>query len=501
MGGRRDVLGRASGALGAVGVAALAFGCESSSGPPPVVEDPRPPTPAAWDRPVTRPAEREAAALRADCKYTAGALPAETLGAERPVGKEIPIETIVVLMQENRSFDHYFGHLGRYAGRSDIAAAPEDATNPGRSGPASSATYAWQHAPHHCFLDTAHGWAASHAQYADGKMDGFFETNDDTKGEVIDNPTLALRSGERAMWWYDERDIPYYYALAKAFGVGDHYFASVMGPTWPNRMYLFAATSFGLAANTLPDMSGYPFPERDAVVLDQLDRRHVDWRFYTAGGPPGVSCILAPELHKRWGRDVVHTIEDFFADAAAGTLPPVVFVDPNFLKTGDPEGEDEHPPSHLQVGQRFVAGVVRALTQSPQWKRAALFITYDEHGGLYDHMPPPKACPPDDKPPVQKDGTPAGGAFDSYGFRVPFMVVSPYARRGYVSHAVLDHTSILRFIQAKHGIPALTARDANADVPLDFFDFAAPPDVSVPPLPEPTVDPGELSYCKATFKR
>ena len=213
------------------------------------------------------------------------------------------------------------------------------------------------------------------------------------------------------------------------------------------------------------------------------ERYHGGWRV----------LAVEPDAHLQ--------VEDFFADAAAGTLPPVVFVDPNFLKTGDPEGEDEHPPSHLQVGQRFVAGVVRALTQSPQWKRAALFITYDEHGGLYDHMPPPRACPPDDKPPVQKDGTPAGGAFDTYGFRVPFMVVSPYARRGYVSHAVLDHTSILRFIQAKHGIPALTARDANADVPLDFFDFASPPDVSVPPLPEPTVDPGELSYCKATFKR
>lgn len=498
--GARASRGPRGSALAALSCLALGAACDSGA-PPEAAVDPRPPTPATWDRDVTRRPEVEAAASRASCTYRPGALPAETLGAEIPVGKDLPIDTIVVLMQENRSFDHYFGHFGRYAGRTDVTAAPEDASNPERSGPASSARHAWQHAPHHCFLDTAHSWQANRTQLADGRMDGFFEASHEVKGEVLPDPTAALKSGERAMWWYDERDIPYYYALAKAFALGDHYFASVLGPTWPNRMYLFAGTSFGLGANTFPDVSHLPFPERDAVVLDQLDRRRVDWIFYTAGGPPGVSAILAPQLHTRWGRDVVRPIDELYADAAAGRLPPVVFVDPNFLRTGDPEGNDEHPPSHLQVGQRFVAGVLSALMKGPQWGRMAIFLTYDEHGGLYDHLAPPPACPPDDARPRDKSGAPLDGAFDRYGFRVPLLVVSPWVKRGHVSHAVLDHTSLLRFIQARHGLPALTARDANAMIPLDFFDFARTPDASIPALPEPAVDDGELTYCKATFAR
>ena len=131
--------------------------------------------------------------------------------------------------------------------------------------------------------------------------------------------------------------------------------------------------------------------------------------------------------------------------------------------------------------------------------KLAFFITYDEHGGIYDHVPPPKACAPDDKPPIDKNGEKLDGAFDRYGMRVPFLVVSPYAKRGYVSHGVYDHASILRFIQAKHRLPALTARDANAAVPTDFFDFQSPPNLGIPPLAEAVVDPAEKQYCDQTF--
>ncbi|MBX3191246.1 MAG: alkaline phosphatase family protein [Labilithrix sp.] len=467
----------------------------------PPAPDPRPPTPPEWDRAVTRPDEATAAADRAACKFGRGALPDETLGASIPMGKDIPIETIVVLMQENRSFDHYFGKFGKYAGRADFAGAPDDATNPDRTGPVSSGSHPWQQAAHHCFLDTNHGWVGTHTQINGGKMDGFYETNHDIKGEVMPDPTMALRDGERAMWWYDERQIPYYYALAKAFGIGDHYFCSVPGPTLPNRMYLFAATSFGQTSNVFPDIGAYPFPANDAVILDELDKRHVDWKLYTSGGPAGAAAVLSVQLPVRYNRDVTFPIEDFYRDAAEGKLPPVVYVDPNFLKTGDPDNDDEHPPSNLQIGQRFVSKVVDALMKSPQWGKLALFITYDEHGGLYDHMPPPKACVPDDKPLIDKQGNPLAGAFDSYGVRVPMIVVSPWAKRGHVSHDVYDHASILRFIQAKHRLPALTARDANALVPIDFFDFASPPNLSIPALPEAVVDPGEMTYCDQTFKR
>jgi phospholipase C len=487
--------------LGAIALGAA--GCSTDDPTePPAAPDPRPPAPAEWDRAVTRPDEATAAASRDACKFARGALPDETLGAGTPTGKDIPIETIVVLMQENRSFDHYFGHFGKYAGRTDVAGAPEDATNPDRVGPVSSSKHKWQRAPHYCFLDTEHGWDGTRLQYNDGKMDGFYETNHGIKGEVMPSPEQALRDGERALYWYDEREIPYYYALAKAFGIGDHYFSSLQGPTWPNRMYLFAGTSFGFTQNRgFPDLTPYPFPQNDAVVLDELDKRHVDWKFYSAGGPPGLAVVLGVNLPTRYGRDILYTIDEFFKDAADGKLPPVVFLDPDFTKTGDPAGNDEHPPANLQVGQRFTSKIVDALFKSPQWSKLALFVTYDEHGGIYDHLPPPKACAPDDKLPTDRDGNRVEGAFDRYGMRVPFLVVSPYARRGFVGHGVYDHASIMRFIQAKHRLPALTARDANALAPIEFFDFQSPPNLELPQLPEAVVEPGEMQYCDQTFAR
>lgn len=465
--------------------------------PPP---DPRPPTPAEWDRAVTRTDEASAAASRGACKFARGALPDETLGMGVPTGSDIPIETIVVLMQENRSFDHYFGHFGKYAGRTDVESAPEDASNPDTAG-GTTGVHKWQHAQHLCFLDTNHEWDGSHEQFDDGKNDGFFATNDGNPGETVPNPSTAMKSGERAMWWYDERELPYYYALAKAFGIGDHYFCSLLGPTWPNRMYLWSATSFGNTDNVFANVDAYPFPQNDAVILDELDKRHVDWKLYTSGGPSGVTTVLGIQLPVRYGRDVLFTMDDFFRDAADGKLPPVVYLDANFTRTGAPDSEDEHPPADIHVGQQFTSKIVDALFKSPQWGKLAFFVTYDEHGGLYDHVPPPRACVPDEKKPVDKQGKPIEGAFDRYGFRVPLLVVSPYAKRGYVGHGVYDHTSILRFIQAKHRLPALTARDANALVPTEFFDFQSPPNLAVPQLPAAALDPAEMQYCAQTFAR
>jgi phospholipase C len=478
-------------------VTTLAFSC-SEELPKPLSTDTadaavdmRPPTPPEWDRAVTRESEAQAASDRAACKFKRGDLADESLGAEVPVGKDIPIDTIVVIVQENRSFDQYFGHFGKYAGRTDVEAAPETTTNPEDVTDAGSPTHPWQHGPHLCAADTDHSWKGSHLEYDDGKNDGFFQANHaPAKGE----------DGERALWWYDERDIPYYYAVAKEFGIADHYHCSLLGPTWPNRMYVVAGTSFGYADNgTFPSLDAYPFPANDIMLFDELEKRHVDWKFFTGGGPPGATVVAGLTVGTRWNRDVVDSIEDFEQLAQAGTLPSVAFVDADFTKESDPAAEDEHPPADVQVGQRFVARVISALTKSPQWKRSALFVTYDENGGLYDHVPPPAACPPDDKPPVDRNGRALTGAFDRYGFRVPLLVVSPYTKKGYVSHVTYDHTSVLRFIQARFRVPALTSRDANAAIPLDFFDFANPPNLVPPALPEPTVDDAELGYCKSTF--
>ena len=360
----------------------------------------------------------------------------------------------------------------------------------------------WHRAEHMCFLDTNHEWSGSHAQYDDGKMDGFYETNHGEKGEVLPAPATSLRDGGRAMTWYDERELPYYYALAKSFGLGDHYFCSLLGPTWPNRMYLFAATSFGQTTNTFADIGAHPFPQSDAVVLDELDKRHVDWKLYTAGGSAGRHHRprgAAPRplraqrplhdgglLRRRRGRQ-----------APAGRLPRR-----ELHADGQPRRRGRAPA---------VERAGRAALHEPHRRRALQEPAVEQARVLHDvrrarrasttTSRPRKACAPDEKTPLDKNGAKQGGAFDRYGMRVPFLVVSPYAKRGYVSHGVYDHSSIVRFIQAKHRLPALTARDANAAIPTDFFDFQSPPNLDIPGLPEAVVDPAEKQYCDQTFAK
>ena len=170
-------------------------------------------------------------------------------------------------------------------------------------------------------------------------------------------------------------------------------------------------------------------------------------------------------------------------------------------------GTDEHPPGDIQAGEQFASTIIRALMNSSQWKDSVLFHVYDEHGGTYDHVAPPDACPPDELAPmlsgnddpsfaVDSRGNKLG--FDKLGFRVPVIVVSPYAKRHYVSHKTYDHTSITRFIEAKFKLPALTNRDANANPMFDFFDFGHP-NTTVPQLAEAQIDPTALDACLKLF--
>jgi phospholipase C len=188
-------------------------------------------------------------------------------------------------------------------------------------------------------------------------------------------------------------------------------------------------------------------------------------------------------------------VAQYFSDAAAGTLPQVSFVDPIFASTANVE-TDEHPPANIQIGQQFAASVIDALMKSPLWSRSVLFITYDEHGGYYDHVPPPPACVPDDIPPRLAVGD-FNAQFDAYGVRVPVAVISPYAKKHFVSHVVHDHTSILRFVETRFDLPALTRRDANADPMLEFFDFSKAKFATPPKLPTPKVDPAKEAACNA----
>jgi phospholipase C len=439
------------------------------------------PGPAEWNRDVEPPADAEAEAQRAACGYAAGALPAETQGESRPTGRDVPIDHVIVVMMENRSFDHYFQKLPEH-GQPDVEVAPEGFTNPDLEGK----PVAPFHDDQYCFVDTNHGWDGVHQQIGGGKMDGFFASNDGHH-ELPAHGTLDMLSGRRAMAYYDGDDLPFYYWLASEFSIADHYHSSVPGPTWPNRMYLYAATSFGLTSNTLVSP--------DKTLFDYLELRGVDWKVY-ADGTPGMGVF--PDQFIRYREARVTTLEQYFEDAASGRLPGVAFVDPN-VGLSDYPRNDDHPPTVHQVGQRFVADVVDALTKSPAWSRSALFLTYDEHGGLYDHVVPPAACPPDDHAPDIAPGGAEGG-FEELGIRVPMIVVSPFAKRHHVSHRTMDHTSIVRFIEARFVIPALTGRDANAEAPWDMFDFEAAPHADPPSVELPDVDPAKLDACKAIFE-
>jgi phospholipase C len=377
-------------------------------------------------------------------------------------------------MQENRSFDHYYGHLPGH-GQDDVDVASASASNPAPDG----GTRPWHHEAAYCVEDTDHGWSASHQQWNDGANDGF----------AASNASTADPSGHRAMGYYDQTDIPFYYDLISTFATSDRYFCSLLGPTYPNRMYLAAGTSFGIVTTSINTLAPAGVPQ----VYRALDEKGVTWKVYSKTLP---SVYLFPDYGAA-PEQAYHlaSAAQFAVDAASGDLPQVAFIDAGFNEAAAVE-TDEHPPADLQLGQHFVWEQVQAVLGGPLWSTSVLFITYDEHGGLYDHVSPPAACRPDDTPPRQG---PEIGAFDRLGFRVPAIVVSPYARRHFVSHQVHSHTSILRFIEAKFGLSALTRRDANADAMLDLFDFASPPQLEVPDFAEPEVNAAALDMCRTAF--
>ncbi len=273
---------------------------------------------------------------------------------------------------------------------------------------------------------------------------------------------------------------------ANEFAIADHYHASVLGPTLPNRMFLLASTSDGYASNT-------PHNRDTATLADNVSLREVDWKLYASGLPSYATFVNKFIAQKD---DHLRKIADFYADVAGGALPPVVWVEPELAK-GTYDSNDEHPPADMQLGQLFTAKVIDAIARSPYWAHSAIFFTYDEHGGLYDHVPPPKACAPDN---LSVDLSGEKPTFATLGIRVPFMVVSPYAKKHFVGHHVYDHTSINRFIEARFVLPALTARDANAEAPWEMFDFDKPPHVAPPSIMVPTVDAKKLADCEKIFK-
>jgi phospholipase C len=299
-------------------------------------------------------------------------------------------------------------------------------------------------------------WRQSHIQYADGRNDGF----------VISD------SGPVAMGYWTEQDLPFTYDLARHFPVGDRWFGSVLAQTDPQRRYLIAATSTGMTddigtsiGNLVPDAS-LVLPS-NGTIFERLDAAGVSWVDYYTSFPTGATVELYPVLDTVSA--LVHTkpIAQFFADARSGTLPAFSLLDPDY---GTQSQED---PQNIILGEAFLARVVRALASGKAWLKTLLIVCYDEHGGYYDHVPPPPALAPDLIPPLVQPGESLYDGFARYGFRVPSVVVSPYAKRNHVSHILYDHTSILALVERKWNLPAMTLRDANANDLLDFLDLDA----------------------------
>jgi phospholipase C len=388
--------------------------------------------------------DEDHSAERAACTFSAGASVDETLGFMPTRRARIPLSHVIVMMKENHSYDAYFGRLYEH-GQPDSEPLPEDFVNLDAKGVPVTPF----HATSTCPRDQNHQWHAMRVQVDNGKMDGF------VRSAAAD----GRDDGHQVMGWFDDSDLPFYYFLANTFAIADHNYPSVRSGTFPNRDYLLLGTSDGVRST-----GGHPSASLP-TLFTLLDARGISWAVYTSNGnPPFEGTLGWPVAHNG-----VSDIDEFFARLADGNLPQVVFVD------SAETIEDEHPPANIQSGEAWTYNLYLMARRSPLWRSLAIFLTYDEAGGYFDHVPPPNdACI---ARPQDKD-------FFELGVRVPLIAISRFARGHYVSHLRHEHTSILRFIELLFDLPALTARDANSDALLDMFDFACPNDATLePPYP------------------
>jgi phospholipase C len=406
----------------------------------------------------------------------------------RPAGSvddEMPFDHIVVVMMENHSFDNVLGMLARSGqsaadGLSFDESGEATNSNPGTNGTPPTVTS-------FPLISTVQGtqvsqsWNATHQQINNGRMDGFVRS----VGSI------------EPMGYYTPEVLPFAYSLARTFTVANRWFCSAPCQTVPNRRFLLAGTAYGSIATDVATLfSGSP---PNGTIVDRLDAHAISWRNYFTDLPGTV--VIPSIIEKHPTR--LHTIETFFDDCAAGSLPSVCFVDPEaglvssaatllarlpLLETVaeklEKRGGSEEEPQDMYYGEVWAHRVVEAILDSPAWPRTLLIYTYDEHGGYYDHVPPPAAIPPDSITP-RLNSTDLPGGYDIYGPRVPAVVVSPYSRPNAVTNVVHDHTSVLATIEAKWNLPALTYRDANAATVMDFLDlgqaaFLKPPTIQAP---------------------
>ena len=337
------------------------------------------------------------------------------------------IDTIVVVMMENRLFDHLFGGLATdpsYPAAKTIDGLTGTESNLDAAGLPVTVNLAPAEISK---LDPKHDWDSSHRAFNGGRNDGF----------VLVNPGA---NQAEVMSFHQRATAPFLYGLCDQYTVCDRWFSSVMGPTWPNRYYLHAATASGHKTN-LP-MGLNPPP----TVWQRLAEHCIPASYYYAGSIPWYSVTFPANSFS--GDDPVapQTIDHFFSDAARGALPSFSIIDPDF------NVNDGHPPFDFSLAEAFLSSIHRAMAASVHWPRSLLVIMFDEHGGYYDHVAPPTVPDPD-------------ADFRQIGFRVPAVVVGPQVRTGAVVSTPYDHVSILATLATRFGIGSLGPRmDAAADL-------------------------------------
>jgi phospholipase C len=351
-------------------------------------------------------------------------------GGEKSLGSSAllsNIESIVVVMMENRSFDHHLGALRSdrgYGGASTVDGLRGTEECPNADG---KMIEAFRLKGDEARYVPTHKWEPSHEAFHDGRNDGFVQVNPGVEGRMV-------------MGYHDREHLPVQYALADQYTVCDRWFASVMGPTWPNRYYLQATTSDGRRDNS-PIGFGGP-----ATLWERLGDKCRSTRNYFAAPAPWYAAAFPAKAFSGNDAVVPARIEEFFQDARNGNLPEFAIIDPDFF------GGDGHPNHDLSLSEVFLSSVYRAMAESPQWSRSLLVIVYDEHGGFYDHVPPPQTKDP-------------RADFCQLGFRVPALVIGPTVWQGKVISEPFEHVSIAATLRTRYGIESLGPRmDAARDL-------------------------------------
>jgi phospholipase C len=451
------------------------------------------------------------------------------------------INHIIFLAQENRSFDSYFGALREYWAQNGIPDQQFDGlpqfnppansllapTNPGCDPATSTTTFCSIdaasppvqsfHLQTMCIENPSPSWNEAHVSWnvhnpvapPPPTLDGFVQAAANDARQVT--PPFNDVAGMRGMGYYDGGDLNYYYFMASSFATSDRWFAPAMTRTQPNRDYMIGGTSYGYAypiASNANDQALVPSPP----IFQSLQNAGISWKIYV--NPAGTSCASNPTSQCLWqnsyvrdfnyGVTILNTpsllqnivpISQFTTDAQNGTLPQVAQIEPasNAGLDEHPSDTDVNPPCcSVQAGANYVAGLINAVMNGQSWKDSLFFLTFDEWGGLYDHVAPQPAVNPDGRPPMDlfsgdicAPPGPVGPNCDFVftGYRVPIIVVSPYTKKNYVSHVVADNTAILKLIETRFGLQPLTARDkAQIDMSAEFLDFTNAP-WKTPPNP------------------